>query len=234
MQRIGKWVMRGVAAILPVLLTVYLVYWAITAGEKLVGPVMKRVLPEGWYRPGMGLAAAILLLILIGALAQAYISRLFGRVVGAVLGRIPLVKTLYGSLRDMMGFVAGEGKSFSQVVLINVPGWNAKVVGLVTREEFPPDGPIQVEDTVAVYIPWSYGVGGFPWLVKKSDVEPIQMSVEAAMMFCMTAGVTLGGPPHSANHGPERRALPPAPRHPGPAGEERPINPSPSAGEGDP
>jgi uncharacterized membrane protein len=195
MGRISKWVMRGVGAMLPLLLTAYLVYWAVKAGEDLVGPLMKRLLGESRYVPGMGLVAAVALLVLIGAVAQVWLSRLIGRLVNAVLSRIPLVKTLYGSLRDMMRFVAGEGKTFSQVVLVNVPGWNAKVVGLVTREEFPTNGPFPDRDRVVVYIPWSYGVGGFPWLVRRSDLEPITMSVEAAMMFCMTAGVTLGLPP---------------------------------------
>ena len=109
-----------------------------------------------------------------------------------MLERIPLVKTIYGGIRDLMGFFQGRSKESGpgNVVVVNVSGM--KLLGFVTREDFRslPSG-IGEEGDVGVYLPMSYQIGGFTIFVPRSTLTAVDMSVEDAMRFTMTAGMAL-------------------------------------------
>lgn len=99
---------------------------------------------------------------------------------------------MYGSIRDLMSFFdTSKKKEFDKVVMVTVAGSNARLMGLVTREDFSklPAG-IDSSETVAVYLPMSYQMGGYTIFVSKADVKPVDMSIEEAMRFVLTAGVS--------------------------------------------
>ena len=74
MKKIMRKLLAGLATILPLVITVYLLYWLTTSAESLLGSLIKLVLPKGWYLPGMGIAAGLLLIFLIGLLMQAWMA----------------------------------------------------------------------------------------------------------------------------------------------------------------
>ena len=92
--------------------------------------------------PGAGIAAMVAFVLLVGLLMRAYVVRRIFRFGEWILKQIPLVKTLYGSMRDLMGFFASskEGGPKSQVVMVHVAG--LRLLGLLTRDDFKdlPDG----------------------------------------------------------------------------------------------
>jgi uncharacterized membrane protein len=106
--------------------------------------------------------------------------------------RIPLVKTIYGAVRDLLGFFgkSGELGAVNQVVMVSI-GDTGRVVGLLTRERFDglPAG-LGGEGYVAVYVPFSYQIGGFTLILPSEEVKPLDMSLEEAMRFIVTAGAT--------------------------------------------
>ena len=68
MNALGKLFLKGLAVVIPLALTLAILWWLATGAERLLGDLLLRFLPEGWYVPGMGLAAGLVLTVLIGLL----------------------------------------------------------------------------------------------------------------------------------------------------------------------
>ena len=92
MHFIWKTFLKGLAALLPVALTLYLIYWLAISAEKVLSPILKSVIPEHLYWPGMGLLAAIGLIFIIGIAVNAWLVQRLFAIGEDMLDRIPLVK----------------------------------------------------------------------------------------------------------------------------------------------
>ena len=183
-----KAVFRGLVAVVPFGLTIYVVYWIVTYSESLLELLFKRFFEPESYNAGIGLALAVVFLFLIGSLLNAILVRRLYRFGEHLISRIPLIKSIYGMLKDMMGFFTlSENQQFNQVVMVKFG--EASLIGLVTRESFDdlPEG-IGGEGKIAVYLPFSYQLGGYLVVVPRASVEPVEMPMGQAMRFANTAG----------------------------------------------
>jgi len=191
MSRLVKTCLKGLTVILPVGVTAYIVYWLAVSAEALLGGLMKLVLPVGWYVPGTGIVAGLAAVFAVGVLTGLWVFRRLFTWAERLLEQIPLVKSLYGAVKDLMGFfAASKGGGAGRVVMVSVTP-EVRLLGLVTRREFGdlPAGFAGEED-VAVYLPMSYQIGGFTVVVPRSAVAPVEMSAEEAMRLAMTASVS--------------------------------------------
>jgi uncharacterized membrane protein len=191
MKRIGKIFIQGLMAILPIALTLYLIYWLATTAESVLGQVLRSLIGKA-YVPGLGVVFGVLLTLGIGVLLQLWLFRKVFSLGEALLERIPGIKSLYGSIRDLVGFFdSTKQKDFDKTVMVTVGDENTRLMGLVTRESFSdlPEG-VGDDQTVAVYLPMSYQLGGFTVMVSKDKIHPIDMKVDQAMQFLLTAGVS--------------------------------------------
>lgn len=192
MRVLAKLFFRGLAAILPLALTGYLVYAAVVAGESLLRSVVLLFLPPERYWPGMGFTLSIALVLLVGLLMYSFLVRHLYSLVTRLLERIPVVKSIYGMIVDVVRlFGSADERPFRQVVLVEVAKGFAQV-GFLTRSDFD-DLPEIGAGKVAVYLPMSYQLGGFTMVVDKAQVRELQMSAEDALRFCVTAGVARRG-----------------------------------------
>ncbi|HEB54361.1 MAG TPA: DUF502 domain-containing protein [bacterium] len=179
---------RGLAAILPLAATAWLIYWAVTAGETLLRNLVLLVLPEEQYLPGMGLALSVMLVFLTGVMMYSFVVRKLYERFTALFERIPVVKSVYGMIVDVVRlFASSEEKPFRKVVLVRLPE-GLEQIGFLTRESFE-DYPDVGDGKVAVYLPMSYQLGGFTVVVPAANVRELAMTVEEALRFCVTAGV---------------------------------------------
>lgn len=191
MNSVGRIFLTGLLTVLPVLATLYLVLWLVGALEQFFGAQLKWLIPDEYYRTGMGLLLAVLVIFGIGLLTQAL---LFRRVFGwgeKLLERIPLVRSVYTALRDLFGLVAnGDDADALQVVSVTLPGTNMRALGFVSRADFSdlPAG-IGKEGEIAVYLPMSYQIGGYTLFMPRDQAVPVDMSREEAMKFILTAGL---------------------------------------------
>ena len=179
--------MRGLITVAPVALTIALVYWLGSFLEEAFSIPIKEIFGDRYYFPGLGILVALIVIFCVGIVVNTFLVRSFNEWIDKLLSRIPLVKTLYGAICDLMSFFKGGEKKGEKVVAIE---WNGmRFVGLVTRENFEglPEG-IGKQDEVAVFIPLSYQIGGVVFMVPKGAVKPLEMSVEDAMRFVITAG----------------------------------------------
>ena len=189
---ISKSLLTGLITMLPVLLTVYLFYWFAVSTETLLGELIRLVLPEEKYRPGMGLAVGFVVVFMVGLLMHLYMVRWLFFKAEKILFHMPVVKSVYRAFRDFLDYFSPSSKKeFEQVVSVAIGDTGMEVIGFVTQED-PGKMPeeFRKQDTILVYIPLSYMIGGYTLFMPRSSVRPIDMSMEEAMRFTLTAGVT--------------------------------------------
>jgi uncharacterized membrane protein len=188
-KSISKILITGFITLLPVVLTIYLLYWLAVSSEQVMGNALKLVLPNAVYFPGMGMIAGLVVVFIVGLMMNAYMVRQLFALGEQLLYRLPLIKTVYRAFRDFFDFFSPKKEQFGQVVAVTLNGM--ELVGFVTQEN-PQRLPesFRDRDRVLVYLPMSYMVGGYTVLIPRSDLRPLQMSMEEAMRFVLTAGIT--------------------------------------------
>lgn len=192
LKLINKNILTGLITMLPVILTLYLLYWFVLTTETFLGGVIRAVVSEEFYKPGMGVVVGLIVAFLVGLMMQTIIARQLLSYVERLVKRLPLIKSVYLSIRDLLNYFSSEKKAdFEQVVAITIGESGMQLIGLVTQADMSkmPIGFNQ-KDSVLVYIPMSYGIGGFAVLVPRKATKPLNMSMEDAMRFSLTAGVT--------------------------------------------
>ena len=189
---ISKHILTGLVAILPVVLTIYLLYWFVVTAESVLGDMIRLWLPEDLYRPGMGLIAGLVATFVVGLLMHAYVVRRLFAWGEILLYRTPVIKSIYPALRDFLNYFSpATKKEFDQVVAVTFGDTGMQVIGFVTQanpENLPED--FREEDSVLVYLPLSYMIGGYAVLMPRSAIRPVDMKMDEAMRFTLTAGVT--------------------------------------------
>jgi uncharacterized membrane protein len=189
---LGRVLLKGLVAILPIGLTVYVVYWLGVTTESLLSGPLKWLLPPGVYRPGMGLVAGFLVLFVAGLLVNAYLVR---RVLGlgdSLLMRVPVVKTVYASIRDLTALVNTNDRKRELERVVMVRFGAGRVIGFVTQENATLRGFPGAGDLVAVYLPMSYQIGGYTVYLPRDQIEATDLTVEAAMRIVITGGLQGG------------------------------------------
>jgi uncharacterized membrane protein len=192
--------LKGLAALLPVALTIFFVYWLARTAESIAGGPLRALLPADRYWPGLGVLVACLIVLLVGVLVDAYIVRRVFRFGESVLARIPIVKSVFGALKDFAQFLPAGGKArdLKRVVTWSMNG--AQLIGFVTEEEVNHKlFGTAAADLVAVYFPMSYQIGGYTLYLHKSELQETTLSVEEAMRLVLIGGIT-------SHATPERRA----------------------------
>jgi len=189
LKSISKILITGFITLLPVVLTIYLIYWLAISSEQVMGNALKFLLPNTVYFPGMGMIAGLMVVFIVGLMMNAYMVRQLFALGEQLLYRLPLIKTVYRAFRDFFDFFSPKKEQFGQVVAVTMNGM--ELVGFVTQED-PRRLPesFRDRDSVLVYLPMSYMVGGYTVLIPRSDLRPLKMSMEEAMRFVLTAGIT--------------------------------------------
>lgn len=194
MKKIGSIIVKGLAAILPLALSIYLVYWLFVGTEELLRSAYLGVFPESYYFPGLGIILAVVLLFAAGLLVQTFLVQWLLKLGERIINKIPLIKSIYTSIHDFMQFASSSAASDAdKVVAVSMPD-GSKLIGLVTSESLAEkffDG--DDAKRVGVFLPMSYNLGGYTIYVKKDQLEVLDIGVEEALRIVLTGGVTAGG-----------------------------------------
>ncbi|MDR3556791.1 MAG: DUF502 domain-containing protein [Syntrophobacteraceae bacterium] len=195
MEDFRKTVWRGFVVIVSFLFTLAVAFWIVAGLEHFLGGAMRYILP--FYIPGMGILGFILLLFLVGRFLDK--DRPGSKLIqfgGRQLERAPFLNTPYSGIRDLIRSVsmAGQrGKDAKQVVLVPLKD-DIQVMGIVTSEDVPAVyGAFAGEAAMAVYIPFSYQLGGFTVYVPSRLLKPLDISVGQAMELVLSAAMAKGG-----------------------------------------
>jgi uncharacterized membrane protein len=193
MKKITRTFLTGLAVTLPVVLTLYLLVWATLTTERALDGLLRFVLPQAVYVPGLGVVVGVVLVFFVGLLMRTWAARNIFAWTEKQMYRVPVVKTVYGALRDFTVFLSRPQKQGpQQVVLVRLGDTDLRVMGFVTRDDLaglPPE--MSEPGMILVYLPMSYQVGGYTALIPRASVQPLDMSFEEAMRFTLTAGLSV-------------------------------------------
>lgn len=192
MNLLWRTFLRGAILLLPALITLWLLWAALDGLDNLGVSVLKLL---GWEQAGTGsgLVLWLALAMVSGTVVRInLLSWLYDRLEIAFM-RFPLIKTVYGSIRDFVRLMDKDVKQeIKQTVLVDVPGLGP-AVGFVTANHLPKAVAERLDDSdtrVPVYLPMSYQIGGYTLFVPRDRITPLDWRFEEAMRFVMTAGVS--------------------------------------------
>ncbi len=184
----GKIFKRGLIALAPVAISIAIIVWLLRTLEDIFRVPLEWSVGK-YYFPGMGLIVAFIFIFFVGIVINNYLIQKFTGLLDRLFARIPLFKTIYNSIGDMMGYFQPKGKDKrGKMVVVEIN--SLRFLAILTREDFAdlPEG-FGAEDRVAVYIPLSYQIGGFTATVPRSKITPMDMTLEEGMRFVVTAGM---------------------------------------------
>ncbi|ODN66576.1 MULTISPECIES: DUF502 domain-containing protein [Methylophaga] len=195
MQFVWKTFLKGLATVLPVTLTLYLIYWLAVSAEQALRPMMIAILPYDFYWPGLGLLAAIGLIFVIGIAVNAWLVKRLFDIGESILDRIPLVKSIHGALRDFTKFFSREKQqdNLNHAVAVTIGG--VQFIGFLVKDDVShllemTQDEEEENDLVAVYLPLSYQIGGYTICLPREQVRSLKMSNEDTMRWILTAGLS--------------------------------------------
>ena len=192
-RKLSRTFFTGLLAVLPIMVTLAVVMWLIGVADTFFGSFVRWFAPGTASLPGMGLLVSLVVIFVVGLLMQAVFFREFIKWTEEQLERVPLIKTVYSAVRDLTGFFSKKDDSrFGRVVMVAMPNLPFRLLGFITVEDLTAFGLAQDHDTVAVYLPMSYQIGGYTVLIARQHLVEVDMSFEDAMRCLITAGMSRG------------------------------------------
>lgn len=182
--------LSGLAIVLPAALTIYLILWLLVTADRLMAQAVAPLLGGAGLWPGVGIALALALVMLVGILMQVWGFRSLLKLGQKLMERLPLVKVVYGPLRDLVDLFNPESDSGRGTPVAVRVGEQGEVIGFVTSDDPPFPRAHDESDIVAVYLPMSYQLGGYTLFVPKERLRNLDMSADEAMKLTLTAGVS--------------------------------------------
>jgi uncharacterized membrane protein len=178
MKKLLNYFLKGIVFIAPFALTIYVCVRLFTTIDGWLGiPI-----------PGVGFVVTVVLITLFGYLAEGFIKRSWFAVLEGLLERLPFVRLLYSSTRDLLNAFVGEQRRFDKPVIVTpFPGGAARAIGFVTQESLTSMG---LNGHVTVYLPQSYNFAGQLLIFPASAVTPLVADSADVMAFIVSGGVT--------------------------------------------
>jgi len=198
MAAVRRWLLAGLLVLVPLAITVWVLDWIVSTLDQTL-----QILPRNWHPdyligvhvPGFGVLLALAIVLLIGAVA----SNFFGRkLVGwwdSLLGRIPIVRSIYSSVKQVSDTLFSEnGNAFRKAVLVQ---WPREGVWTIAFQTGTPGGDVVNHlgaDYLSVYVPTTPNpTGGYFVMLKASDCIELNMSVDEALTYVISMGVVSPG-----------------------------------------
>ncbi len=211
---IKKYLIAGLLVWLPLAITVWLLHAVWGALDQLFVTILgvTQWLYTGEYAqhlqglrevPGLSVVVVLLALLLTGLFAANFIGQWALRQGERILRRIPLVKSIYSSVKQVSDTLfSSNGNAFRQAVLVQYPRAEAWTIAFVTGQ---PSGEVAAqlpEPHISLYVPTTPNpTSGFFIMVPATAVRPLAMSVDEALKYIISMGVV--APPEAAQTTPE-------------------------------
>ncbi len=193
-SHIKRWFFTGLILLVPILVTVYLFLGVVNAMDGLIRLIPSAWQPDqliGFHIPGLGVLLTLLIVLITGMLGASFIGRWLVRMGESVVERIPLVRSVYGALKNVLETVLRDNQdAFRRVVLIEYPRRGTYALGFVSGTG---KGEVQQktgENVITVFVPTAPNpTSGFLLYVPEEETTPLNMSVEDGMKCVISAGV---------------------------------------------
>lgn len=178
---------RGLLFVVPVAATIYILAIVFNKLDSLVD--VDRILPV--HVPGLGIVLMVVVITIIGAVGSSFLARWLVKLVDQLFQKVPLVKLIYGAIKDLLEAFVGDKKKFDTPVLVSLGEQvGGEVLGFITRQDLDWLGR---EGSVAVYFPQSYNFAGNVVLFPRTRLTPVEADPSDVMQFIVSGGVSGGG-----------------------------------------
>lgn len=177
--------LRGLLLVFPIGATIYIIYSAVRWANNLFNDLLFE-----WLNldiPGLGIVTVFLGVTAVGYIFSKAITRPIVTYFERFLARVPIIKIIYSSLKELTEAFVGDKKRFNKPVLIDFGGMEAKRIGFVTQKDLSQLG---IEDMVAVYCPHSYNFSGNLYLISSENVTPLDLNSTDVMKYIVSGGIT--------------------------------------------
>ena len=193
--RLRNYLLAGLVVTAPVGITLWLAWVFVDSVDSLV----QKILPASYHPdtylpfhlPGFGLLITVVVLMLIGFVAASFMGKLLIRLGEAILDRMPIIRTVYGALKQIFETVVhGQKQAFRQVVLIEYPRRGIWSVGFLTSESTGEVQNLTTEDMVNVFLPTTPNpTSGFLLFLPRRDVHVLTMTIEDGIKMVVSGGI---------------------------------------------
>ena len=181
MKTLSNYFLRGLLVLVPAVLTVFALLWAVVSLDSFFRKIFRTNIP------GLGLIITVVLIIALGYLASHFIGRRLFDFIDRLFSKIPLAKLLYFASKDFLQAFAGDRKSFDKPVLVELLPSGPSAIGFVTKDNLDSLG---LTGSVAVYMPQSYNFAGQMLILPAQRIKPLPISSAEAMKFTVSGGVS--------------------------------------------
>lgn len=193
--RFRRYFLAGILVTSPILITAYVTWMIITFIDTQVAGLLPdsldftKQLPH--QIPGLGLIISIFTITIIGALTPGFIGRTLLKAGERVLDKMPVVRTIYGAIKQIMETVMStNSESFREVVLVEYPRKNIWVIGFVTGETKGEVQSLNKSQLINIFIPTTPNpTSGFLLFIPKEDLVYMDMKVEDAVKMVISGGI---------------------------------------------
>jgi uncharacterized membrane protein len=196
MSSIRRWLLAGLLVLVPLTITLAVLNWIVaTLDQSLL------ILPEAWHPdklfkrhiPGFGVLLTLGIVLLMGAIASNFLGRKLLLVGNALLRRIPIVRSIYSSVKQVSDTLFSEnGNAFRKALLVQWPREGVWTIGFLTGI---PGGDVVNHlsgDYLSVYVPTTPNpTGGYFVMLKKAECIELKMSVDEALTYVISMGVVV-------------------------------------------
>ncbi|MBR0102862.1 MAG: DUF502 domain-containing protein [Selenomonadaceae bacterium] len=180
-EQISSSFFKGLLIIVPPAITIFVLKWLFELTEGSIGKILPAKIP------GAGLAIVLVAIWMVGVLSGNFLSKKILEFFDKIISKIPIVKFIYGSVKQVSKALFESDSAFKNVVL--VPYQKSYVLAFQMLTVPAPVKEKLGDDYVCVYMPWSMNMtAGMNFFVKKSDVIHLDMLPQDALQFIITAG----------------------------------------------
>jgi len=187
LKQIFKWFGNGLLFLFPIGVTVIVLVKIFVFVDSLVRRPLEELMGRS-IAMGFGVLITIAVILIVGMIISLLVTKPLVRLIDNLFGRMPLVKLLYNSLKDLIGAFVGEKKKFDKPVVVElIAGSGVKALGFITRDSLAFFG---MAKEVAVYFPQSYNFAGFLLIVPQQQIQPLTADSSDVMAFIVSGGVS--------------------------------------------
>ena len=195
-----KYFVTGLLIWIPLVITFVVLAWIINTLDQILLLVPAAVRPEvflGFHMPGIGVLVSLLLILLTGLAAANFVGQRMVRFWEGVLSRIPVVKSIYYSVKQVSDtLLSSTGQAFRKALLIQFPREGMWTIGFQTGTPGGDAAHHLGNDFVSVYVPTTPNpTSGFFLMLPRKDAIELDMSVDEALKYIISMGVV--SPPPS-------------------------------------
>ncbi len=193
MSRLRRYLIAGLVVWLPLGVTVLVIRLLVNFMDKILVVLPARYHPEnllGFHIPGLGVVLAVLIVFITGVVVANFFGRRLVAAWEALLARIPLVRSIYASVKQVVETIFAKGESFRKVLLIEYPRRELWTIAFLTGGTVPEVQEKTRREVVNIFVPTTPNpTSGFFMMIPKEDIIELDMSVEEGLKLIMSLGV---------------------------------------------